>query len=186
MALILVIAAATVFATGPVIAEPPASMRLVLLGTGNPNPEPERSGPSLAVVVGEKSYIVDFGPGLVRRATAASRRHNIPALEARSLEIGLLTHLHSDHTAGFPDLILTPWVMERELPLRVFGPSGLKAMAGHILKAYEADIRNLDLRMGREQRNCRANELRRYSNKNDRCTFECPLRIIRDESRFRV
>ena len=117
-------------------------MRLVLLGTGNPNPEPERSGPSVAIVVGEDSYIIDFGPGVVRRATAASRRHDLAALDARNLKFGLLTHLHSDHTAGFPDLILTPWVMGREVPLRVFGPPGTTAMTAHIVKAYEADIRN--------------------------------------------
>ena len=142
--LVLFLVAATGAILFPVqaVAEPPAKMRLVLLGTGNPNPEPERSGPSVAIVVGEDSYIIDFGPGVVRRATAANRRHNLAALEARNLKFGLLTHLHSDHTTGFPDFILTPWVMEREVPLMVFGPPGTTAMTAHILKAYEADIRN--------------------------------------------
>ena len=140
--MILVVATGVILFPVQAVAEPPAKIRLVLLGTGNPNPEPERSGPSVAVVVGEDSYIIDFGPGLVRRATAASRRHNLAALGAGNLKFGLLTHLHSDHTAGFPDLILTPWVMGREVPLRVFGPPGTTAMTAHILKAYEADIRN--------------------------------------------
>lgn len=140
--MILVAAAGAILLPVPAAAEPPAQMRLVLLGTGNPNPEPERSGPSVAIVVGEDSYIIDFGPGVVRRATAANRRHSLEALDARNLKFGLLTHLHSDHTAGFPDLILTPWVMGREVPLRVFGPPGTSAMTAHIVKAYEADIRN--------------------------------------------
>ena len=142
LALILVAATFAILIPVQAVAEPSAKMRLVLLGTGNPNPEPERSGPSVAIVIGEDSYIIDFGPGVVRRATAANRRHNLAALDARNLRFGLLTHLHSDHTAGFPDLILTPWVMEREVPLRVFGPPGTTAMTAHILKAYEADIRN--------------------------------------------
>jgi len=56
-----------------------------------------------------------------------------------------VTHLHSDHTAGYPDLILTPWVLERKEPLQVYGPKGIKAMTGHILKAYREDI---DIRLG--------------------------------------
>ena len=99
-------------------------MELALLGTGNPNPDPLRSGPSLAVLVGERSYLVDFGPGVVRQAAALSPRYGgaFPALEAPNLKTAFLTHLHSDHTAGYPDLILTPWVMGRDSPLAVFGP----------------------------------------------------------------
>ncbi len=90
--------------------------QLILLGTGTPNAEPQRSGPSLAVVVGDNSYIVDFGPGIVRRATALSKQWegNFQALNPKNLKIAFLTHLHSDHTGGYPDLILTPWVLGRE------------------------------------------------------------------------
>jgi ribonuclease BN (tRNA processing enzyme) len=51
-----------------------------------------------------------------------------------------LTHLHSDHTAGYPDLILTPWVVGRREPLEVYGPKGIKHMTRHILEAYREDI----------------------------------------------
>jgi ribonuclease BN (tRNA processing enzyme) len=51
-----------------------------------------------------------------------------------------LTHMHSDHTVGYPDLILTPWVMGREEPLEVYGPKGITAMTEHILKAWQVDI----------------------------------------------
>ncbi len=107
--------------------------RLVLLGTGTPNAEPSRSGPAAAVVVGEQPYVVDFGPGVVRRAMGAG-------LDPVRLTRAFLTHLHSDHTAGYPDLILTPWTLEREEPLEVYGPPGLEAMTERVLAAYEADI----------------------------------------------
>ena len=121
----------------------PLKSKLVLLGTGNPNPDPDRSGCSLAVVVGDFSYIVDFGPGLVRRATRLSPRYGgkIRALDVKNLKKAFLTHLHSDHTIGYPDLIFTPWVEGRKEPLVVFGPDGLKKMTEHILSAYEDDIK---------------------------------------------
>ncbi len=112
--------------------------RVVLLGTGTPNPDPERMGPCTAVIVGDRAYLVDFGPGLIRRAQAAFDM-GIAALEVKRLDIAFLTHLHSDHTIGYPDLILTPWVMGRTRPLEVYGPPGLESMTDHILAAYEAD-----------------------------------------------
>jgi len=106
---------------------------VILLGTGNPNPVPERSGPSVAVVANGQPYIVDCGPGVVRRAVAAG-------LDVKQLDTLFLTHLHSDHTVGFPDLLFTPWVLERDNPLEVFGPAGSLAMAENISRAYELDI----------------------------------------------
>jgi ribonuclease BN (tRNA processing enzyme) len=117
------------------------STSIVLLGTGTPNAEPHRSGPSVAVVVGDRPYIVDCGPGVVRRATAALET-GIEALRPKRLTRLFLTHLHSDHTAGYPDLILTPWVLDRKQPLAVYGPPGAEAMTEHILAAYSEDIRD--------------------------------------------
>jgi ribonuclease BN (tRNA processing enzyme) len=114
--------------------------QIVLLGTGTPLPDPDRSGPSTAIVVNGTPYLVDFGAGLVRRA-AAARKKGVDALEPVNLKIGFLTHLHSDHTLGFPDVILTPWIMGRKEPLEVYGPPGTQLMAEHILKAYEFDIK---------------------------------------------
>jgi ribonuclease BN (tRNA processing enzyme) len=84
-------------------------------------------------------YLVDFGTGIVRQA-AAARKEGVRGLEPVNLRIGFLTHLHSDHTLGFPDLILTPWVVGRKEPLEVYGPPGTADMAEHILKAYGEDI----------------------------------------------
>lgn len=117
-------------------------VKVALLGTGTPNPDPEHSGCSIAICVGDQSYIVDFGPGLVRQAAALSPRYGgkIKALDAKNLTTAFLTHLHSDHTTGYPDLILTPWVMGRNKPLEVYGPEGTKRMTTHILEAYREDI----------------------------------------------
>lgn len=114
-------------------------MKLVLLGTGTPNACTNASGPSSAVVVGDRAYLVDFGPGVVRQA-AKAYRNGVDALRPDRLTTAFCTHLHSDHTAGYADLILTPWVLERAEPLKVFGPKGIRHMTDHILQAYEADI----------------------------------------------
>ena len=42
--------------------------KLILLGTGTPRSDPDHSGCSLAIVVGDTPYIIDFGPGLIRQA----------------------------------------------------------------------------------------------------------------------
>jgi ribonuclease BN (tRNA processing enzyme) len=116
------------------------STRLVVLGTGNPNPDPDRSGPALAVVANGTAYLVDAGPGVVRRA-AQAERSGIAALGASRLGIAFLTHLHSDHTVGLPDLIHTSWVAERQAPFQLLGPRGTSAMARHLTAAWEEDIR---------------------------------------------
>lgn len=112
--------------------------KVVLLGTGTPNADPQRMGPSLAVVVNDVPYIVDFGPGVVRRA-AAAEQNGVSALAVKNLNTAFLTHLHSDHTTGFADLIFSPWVLGREKPLEVYGPPGLADMTRHILAAYAMD-----------------------------------------------
>ena len=114
--------------------------QIVLLGTGNPGPDPDRSGPATAIIVNGTAYLVDFGPGVVRRASAAFLTKGLKALEITKLRVAFVTHLHSDHTVGFADLIFTPWTIGRRVPLEVYGPKGLKAMTEHILEAYRVDI----------------------------------------------
>jgi ribonuclease BN (tRNA processing enzyme) len=118
----------------------PSHTQIVLLGTGNPPADPDRSGPATAVVVNGTPYLVDFGAGVVRRAKSAVVDKGITALEPVNLRVAFATHLHSDHTVGYPDLILTPWVLGRRFPLEVYGPTGIKAMTEHILEAYHADF----------------------------------------------
>jgi ribonuclease BN (tRNA processing enzyme) len=93
----------------------------------------------VAVIVDDTPYLFDCGPGVVRRAATAFQ-NGISALKVSNLKIAFLTHLHSDHTAGYPDLIFSPWVLGRDEPLEVFGPPGVKNMTRHILRAYREDI----------------------------------------------
>jgi ribonuclease BN (tRNA processing enzyme) len=115
--------------------------KIVMLGTGNPRPEPDRSGPATAIVVDNTPYLIDFGPGVIRRISAAFEK-GVTTLGYGGVNIrtAFLTHLHSDHTIGYPDLIFTPWVLGRHEPLDVYGPSGIAAMTEHILKAWQIDI----------------------------------------------
>lgn len=106
---------------------------LVLLGTGTPRPNPEASGPATAVVVGSRTFLFDAGPGVMRQLAAAK-------LPINGVTALFITHLHSDHTLGLPDLLLTSWVMGRQTPLVAFGPRGLRAMTDHIIEAWKEDI----------------------------------------------
>jgi ribonuclease BN (tRNA processing enzyme) len=121
-------------ATGGVAAQQRPETRVILLGTGTPNADPARSGPATAIVVGEAVYLVDCGPGVVRRAAAAGLK--MPALDRV-----FITHLHHDHTSGLADLILTPWTLERTRPLAIIGPPGVAAMAKKTLSAFREDVR---------------------------------------------
>ena len=107
--------------------------RVVLLGTGTPNPDPRRSGPAVAVVAEGRVYIVDCGPGVVRRAVEAG-------IVMRQLTRAFVTHLHSDHTAGLPDLIFTPAVTGRLEPFEIYGPPGLRSMVSLVMKAWSEDM----------------------------------------------
>lgn len=117
---------------------------VIMLGTGMPAPNPERSGPATAVVVGTRVFVFDAGPGVERRIAAAGLPIDGPTAV-------FLTHLHSDHTLGLPDLILTSWVMGRSAPLRIYGPPGTKVMTDHLLAAWaeDIDIRTNGLEHGR-------------------------------------
>ena len=119
-----------------------AETKLIVLGSGTPNPDPERKGSAYAVIVNDQAYLVDFGPGVVRSAAALSPEWGgkIKALSVKNLEYAFLTHIHSDHSAGLADLLLTPWIMGRDKEIKLFGPSGLDKMANSILMAYEEDI----------------------------------------------
>jgi ribonuclease BN (tRNA processing enzyme) len=116
-----------------------AQTNVVMLGTGTPNADPDRFGPSVAVVINNTPYIVDAGPGVVRRAAAAAKA-GTKALDVSNLKTLFLTHLHSDHTLGYPDLLLSPVVLDRKGPLRVYGPKGTQEMTDHILAAWKKDI----------------------------------------------
>ena len=106
---------------------------VILLGTGTPNPNASISGQGTAIVYGKRFFLFDTGPGIERSIRAAN-------LSVKGPEATFITHLHSDHTLGYPDLILTSWVMQRRNSLEVYGPKGLQRMTDLLLEAYSEDI----------------------------------------------
>lgn len=121
--------------------------RVVMLGTGTPIPDPERAGPAVAIVVDSVAYLFDAGAGVVRRAAAAGR-NGVSAFAPRvaggqpspRFDRVFLTHLHSDHTLGLPDVIFTPWIQGRVHPLDMYGPPGTQRVVTGILDTYAEDI----------------------------------------------
>ncbi|MGE5731013.1 MAG: MBL fold metallo-hydrolase [Gemmatimonas sp.] len=106
---------------------------IVLLGTGVPRPDPAASGPATAIILGTRVFLFDAGPGVMRRMNAAKLPITGPTAT-------FITHLHSDHPVGYPDLIFTTWVAGRSRSLEVFGPHGLQSMTDHIIAAWSDDI----------------------------------------------
>jgi ribonuclease Z len=106
---------------------------VVLLGTGTPRPDPAASGPATAIVFGGRVFLFDAGAGVMRRVSAAK----LPITGPTAV---FFTHLHSDHTLGYPDLIFTTWVMGRKRAMEAYGPHGLQGMTDHIIAAWKDDI----------------------------------------------
>lgn len=112
--------------------------RVTLLGTGAPPPRWDRCGPSTLVEVGAEKLIFDAGRGAMQRL----HQLGIPFSAITGM---FLTHHHSDHVVGFPDLWLTGWIGrpwgQRKIPLRVWGPQGTTQMMEHLPQAFAVDIR---------------------------------------------
>ncbi len=122
------------FPTAWLAAEEPPEMQLILLGTGYPRPDPERAGPATAVVVGDRIFIVDAGRNVMTRFWQTQ----LPSKDIRAV---FLTHLHSDHTSGLPDLFATSWIFGRYAPLEFYGPEGTDKLADALVTYFAEDIR---------------------------------------------
>jgi ribonuclease Z len=110
-------------------------IKVTLLGTGTPQPIMERFGPSILVQAGSQSLLFDAGRGCLQRL----RQINLAYDKINAL---FLTHLHSDHTVGLPDLWLTGWLVSgRKEPLDVFGPVGTEDMIKYLQMAFVFDIK---------------------------------------------
>lgn len=109
------------------------ALKVTLLGTGNPRPSIERFGPSILVEAGKETLLFDCGRGATIRLSQAG----VPFSSVTAL---FLTHLHSDHVVGIPDLWLTGWIMGRRVPLRVWGPAGTVDMLKNLEEAYAFDV----------------------------------------------
>ncbi len=114
-----------------------APFRVTLLGSGMPSPDPLRFGPATLIEAGSQKIVVDAG----RAATIRLTQLGIPI---GSIDLLLLTHFHSDHIVGLPDIWLTGWLGgkfgRRTQPMRVLGPRGTVHLAHHLEMAFSADI----------------------------------------------
>lgn len=124
----------SVVLTVPVAVQQPP-MRVTLLGTGCPPAVMNRFGPSTLIEAGEQKLLFDAGRGSLQRLVQL----NVPWQAVQGV---FLTHLHSDHVVGFPDLWLTGWLIApgRSVPLQVWGPAGTADMMSHLQQAYKYDI----------------------------------------------
>src|SRR6266700_6230370 len=108
-------------------------MRVTLLGTGTPFPSAERFGSAILVEVAGKRFLFDCGRGVVIRLTQSG-------VNPKDIDGLFLTHLHSDHVVGIPDLWLSGWFLGRDRPLRVWGPKGTRSLSEHLTQAFAFDI----------------------------------------------
>jgi ribonuclease Z len=115
-----------------------SDFKVILLGTGVPTPRPDRFGPATLVEAGDQKLLIDAGRG------AAIRLYQLDIPLGR-IDALFLTHYHSDHTSGIPDLWLTGWLQShfgtRRKPFRVIGPIGAKALMENLERAYALDIK---------------------------------------------
>ena len=109
------------------------NLKVTLLGTGYPRPVMERFGPTILIEAGKEKLLFDCGRGVTQRLYQLK----VPFGEVTAL---FLTHLHSDHIVGIPDVYLTGWLLGRTTPLRVWGPAGTAEMMSHLEQAYQFDI----------------------------------------------
>jgi ribonuclease Z len=109
-------------------------MRVTLLGTGTPFPNPERFGSAILVEVAGKRLLFDCGRGVVIRLAQVQ-------INPKEIDGLFLTHLHSDHVVGIPDLWLSGWFLGRDRSLPIWGPSGTRSMAEQLVQAFNFDIR---------------------------------------------
>ncbi len=108
---------------------------VTLLGTGDPQPSVERFGPSILVQAGNQSLLFDAGRGCLQRLRQVNQSYD-------KIDALFLTHLHSDHIVGLPDLWLIGWVISgRDRPLKIFGPEGTTEMINNLQKAFVFDIK---------------------------------------------
>ena len=120
-------------------------MDITLLGTGNPQPNLRRAGPSNHLAIAEQSVLLDCGSGTVHQLLKAGR-------DAKDIDYLFLTHMHSDHTMDIAHVLITGWIRYRDKPIRIVGPPQTKEFVARVLHAFEFDLRlrRLDERVGKD------------------------------------
>jgi len=112
-----------------------SDFKVTLLGTGTPIPDPDRFGPSTLVEAGNQKLLFDAGRGVPIRVQQLGFRES-------KIDVVFLTHYHSDHTVGIPDIWLTGWLgNRRQKPFQLIGPVGAKSLMANLESAYALDIK---------------------------------------------
>lgn len=115
-----------------------SDFKVTLLGTASPTPRPDRFGPSTLVEAGDQKLLIDAGRGVPIRL----RQIGVPM---GRIDVLFITHYHSDHVSGIPDVWLTGWLSppygRRTAPFRVIGPVGAKSLMANLEKAYALDVK---------------------------------------------
>jgi ribonuclease Z len=136
-AVALILTAAFGFADLPAARSADSIFRVTSLGSGTPDPSPDRFGPSTLIEAGDQKLLIDVG----RSATIRLFQLHIPLSK---IDVVFFTHYHSDHTVGMPDLLLTGWLPlafgHRTQPLHVIGPTGAKTLLSGLANAYSGDF----------------------------------------------
>jgi ribonuclease Z len=110
-------------------------VKLVILGTGTPQPNPKRSGPAQVVDCGGDAILIDCGAATAHRLVESG--YNTVPLKAIAF-----THLHSDHVTGILDVLWAGWIQRRwTVPPTVYGPPGTQHMIDHLIEAMSYDIK---------------------------------------------
>jgi ribonuclease Z len=110
-------------------------VKLTILGTGTPQPNPQRSGPAQVVSIGDDNILIDAGAGTMHRFVQAG--YTTAPLKAIAL-----THLHSDHVTGILDVLWAGWIQRRwRVPPTIYGPPGTQHFIDHLIQAMSYDIK---------------------------------------------
>jgi ribonuclease Z len=108
-------------------------LHVVLCGSSGPLVDRDRSGPCLAIIAGEKLYMVDVG-------AAAYRSLSAQGLQPGLVEAVFLTHFHSDHISGLGEFGVMRWVGGSwTTPLPVHGAEGLNEITSGLNQAFRLD-----------------------------------------------
>lgn len=113
--------------------------KVVLLGSRTSSSNSMHSGPSVAITVNDSMYLIDAGSDIINQINEMYSQ-GFKEFRPNNIRTCFLTHLHSNHTIGLPDLILTPWIQGRNKELNIFGPNGTKDMVDNLYKAYKVDL----------------------------------------------
>lgn len=134
---LLALALAVLALAAPTLQAQAPDFKVTVLGSGSPFPSVVRFGPSVLVQAGKETLLIDAGRGAAQRLWQAG-------VTLASLDAVFITHLHSDHVVGLPDLWLTGWLVgpygRRATPFRVWGPAGTRGLMDGLQKAYGWDI----------------------------------------------